>query len=207
MTINTRKAFLFILFITFMLLVAQFVPPKYSMTFHQKFFFDYEGNVPTWFSGILLFCVSLVAFSIHFITKDTRRLHLYFWMFFGFAYLYLSMDETAQFHELIDTFTQFKWIYLYAPFAGVFFLLCLYYFFFSHYSEKAVAFWIIGGLAVYAVGGMGMELIADKFKLSPLLEFFEVIIEECMEIIGTAMVLVGCLKQFNQEVPQRYTEC
>ncbi len=62
---------------------------------HRWFDLDVEGSVPVWFSSVQLFCVAGVAASCAW--KERRR----GWWWLSGLFLYLSVDETAGFHEAI----------------------------------------------------------------------------------------------------------
>ena len=71
-----------------------------------------ENNIPTWYSTILLFSVSLSCLAIYFFEHKVIRCdhswHL-FWLGFGGVYCFLSLDEAARLHEIIDKATSIKW--------------------------------------------------------------------------------------------------
>jgi len=54
----------------------------------------------------------------------------------------------------------------YAPFAGSFFLVCLYYFVWVRKDDRLLRTWVIGGLVVYALGGLGAEFFQDVTRLT-----------------------------------------
>jgi hypothetical protein len=104
------------------------------------------------------------------------------------------MDEAASFHEFFENILFFNWVIVYAPFALAFFVLCVYHLLKS--GNKTLRNWILDGLIVYALGGMGCELIARLFRpLPPLLNQMEIIFEEGLEMIGSIIVLMGCLRE------------
>ena len=107
------------------------------------------------------------------------------------------MDEAARLHELINRVLHVKWVFVYAPFAGAFFMACVYYLFKS--KNRTLRNWIIGGLVVFATGGMGLELMKYLFKHQlPFRQYVEFAVEEGLEMIGTIMVLTGCIQELNR---------
>jgi len=59
---------------------------------------------------------------------------------------------------------------------------------------------VVSGLVIYSIGVMGVELVWYLNRPWPL--FFleiEFMIEEGLEMIGTSLVLVGCLIKLTQE--------
>ena len=88
-------------------------------------------------------------------------------------------------------------MFIYAPFAGAFFLICAYQLVES--NNKKLRNWILGGLVIYALGGLGGEYISYVFRpLPPLLQYLEFVLEEGLEMVGTIMVLTGCLQEVNR---------
>lgn len=117
---------------------------------------------------------------------------------FSSVYCFLSLDETAGFHEMIDTYMAVKWVLLYAPFAGIFFMVCLSYVMVIRNRDKSLCTWILGGVVVYTAGGLVCEAVnCVVYPLSPALQHVEFMIEEGLELVGTIMALTGCLNELN----------
>ena len=154
-----------------------------------------EANVPTWYSTILLFCVALSSFAVHYLNQSLENGYSRgnFWFGFGLVYCFLSIDEAARLHEFINYITATKWTYVYAPFAAIFFAITARYLVVTRREDKTLRNWIIGGLFIYGIGGLGLEFISYMIPLPSLLQFAAIILEEGLEMIGTIMVLTGCL--------------
>ena len=107
-----------------------FHPETYTPFLFQRFNLDSEANIPTWFSTIELFIISALAFGVFILRKIRKEtgFELFVWLIFALFYLFLSMDEAAQLHEIIDREVQIKWVYFYAPFAALFFSTITIYF-------------------------------------------------------------------------------
>jgi hypothetical protein len=195
MAIPIRKLFFLQLFIVLFLILMHFFPERLSWTIHDKFNLDGEANIPTWYSTVLLFSVSLSSLGIYKLSFDhahSRR----FWLVFSCVYCFLSLDEAAGLHEVIDRTTSVKWVFVYAPFAGAFFMICAYHLVKS--DNKTLRNWILSGLVVYVLGGLLGEFISYLFyPLPPLLQQLEFVLEEGFEMFGTIMVLMGCLQELN----------
>ncbi len=189
---SIRKLFLLLLIIILLLLIMNFFPHSLSVTISNRFDLDAEANIPTWFSTILLFCVSLTSLIIYrfrYKFKIDTSMHT-FWLVLGSVYCFLSLDEAARLHEIFDTSLHIKWIYIYAPLAGVFFITCVYFLVIIN-KNKNLRNWIIGGLIVYAFGGLVGESFDYFFYSSPI----EVVFEEGLELLGTLMVLRGSVEE------------
>ncbi len=179
------------------------IPETLSWTIHSRFNLDNEGNVPTWFSSTLLYSVSVCSVLIYFSNNRSenpngKTLEEYFWFLFSSVYCFLSLDEAASVHEIIDQALHVKWVYVYAPFAAIFFMICSYYIMIIRNNESTLRNWILGGLIIFAFGSMGAELIAHITSGMPsFLRILEAMFEEGLEMIGTIMVLIGCLKELS----------
>ncbi len=197
--IPLRKIFFLLLLIVFVLLAMHFFPKSLSSTIDKRFDLDREANVPTWYSTILLFSVALTSITIHFLkNKSSNQNRRFFWLGFSAVFCYLSLDEAAQLHEPLTQWTSFKWVFVYAPFFGMFFLLCVYYLLWIKNDNRTSGYLIIGGLVVLSIGGMVCELISHLYDLPDTLQVIEFVLEEGLELIGTIIVLMGCLHELNR---------
>lgn len=199
---SLRNLFLFLLLIVFILLGMHFFPVGVSWTIADRFNLDGEANIPEWYSAVLLFSVALSSLLIYLLGRDgIGRNYSWdkFWLGFAAVYCFLSLDEGARLHEILDSATPVKWVYAYAPFAAIFFVVCAFYFMVIRKGEKGVRNWVLGGLIVYALGGLVSEAIG--YLLRPLphaIQQAEFVIEEGFEMIGTIMVLMGCLQELRR---------
>jgi hypothetical protein len=150
---------------------------------------DSEANVPTWFSSIQLFGVGITAMLI-FLYRSMRL----FWVIIAMGYIFLSLDEVAQIHELFDKqILPFKWVYLYAPFT-IAFVISVVLLLFSEFKNHLRLFHLfIVGVVIAGIGGLGMELLShygNKYGImTPFLRQVEFVLEEGMELFGTAIIL------------------
>ncbi len=187
---------------SFFVLSHHFINTEFPDFLVQRMNIDAEANIPTWFSTILLFSVSVTAFFIYRLVSgqpEVKSRWQKFWLVLGVIYLILSLDEAAQIHELIDQLTDVKWVFIYAPVAGAIFLVCVYYFIVIRKQDGELRNWIIGGLVVFALGGLVFEWVTFTFHLPYALRQIAYVTEEGLELIGTTMVLTGCLREFNKQ--------
>jgi len=194
-----RLLFLLLSIVLLLILLHVLSMPDFSWSLplltriHYRFDLDSEGNIPTWYSTVLLFAVSFCSLGISVLSYGHRHSQK-FWLVFSCVYCYLSMDEAASFHEYFGNIFFFNWVFVYAPFALAFFVLCVYHL--LKCGNKTLRHWILSGLIVYALGGMGCELIARLYRpLPPFLYKIEVIMEEGLEMTGSIIVLMGCLRE------------
>ena len=73
---------------------------------HDFFHLDRESNLPTWFSSLQLFFVSylglIVASEEALLTSEDFCLRQPFWYVLSLGFVFLSLDEFCQIHELIE---------------------------------------------------------------------------------------------------------
>ncbi|HKY09825.1 MAG TPA: hypothetical protein VJQ55_16360 [Candidatus Binatia bacterium] len=163
--------------------------------------------IPAWFSTIQLFAISVLLFISAGACDRLRR----YLIIFGFGFMFLSMDEAAAIHEkIIDTAKRLDWHWLLSltlngshrawmiPYAivGVFVIAICYRFFAlawrDFYREGLI---VATGLAVFAIGGVGFELIGFHFEDHPsdAPYAWAVAAEEFFEMAGMTVVLYGIL--------------
>ncbi len=194
--IPSHKIFWMLLIVVFLLLLMSFVPPWHEIIY-SRVDLDGEATIPSAFSTMLLFSVSLFSFLIYRLGKtyEDDTSWKYFWLIFGAVYCFLSLDEAACLHEIFDEARIIKWIYVYAPVFGIFFIVSAY-FFININKNKSLIYWVVGGMIVYALGG----LVAEAYDYFVGSSRAEEMIEEALEMIGAIMVLRGCLDEFNRRL-------
>jgi len=168
------------------------------------FIFDYEANVPTWYSSVaLLFCSLLLALiSIKKIKeKDRYRLH---WSVLSIIFLYLSLDETAQIHELTikplrDLFSlegifYFSWVIIGISFIVIFAIAYLR--FFINLPKKIQFLFALSGV-LFIGGALGIELIGGWYSSiigeDNIMYLLITTLEEIFEMLGIAVFIYSLL--------------
>lgn len=186
--------FLYLFTVFFMLMLVSSENP--SSRIEYLFNLNSERNIPTWFSTILLFTISLISF---FLSKiSVNQLHSRnFWIVFSCVFCFLSLDEAACIHEILDLFI--KWVFVYAPLAGAFFIFCIYHL--LKIDNKTLRNVILIGLITYATAGLISEAITFLFyPLPPLILELEYVFEEGFEMLGSVILLSGCLLELNRSI-------
>jgi len=201
MVIPVRKVLWTLLGVSVFLMVMHFFPASVSEVINNRFDMNVEANIPTWFASMLLFSIALCAFCIHTLSED--RLSRWFWLLFSLGYLYLSVDEDSRIHELVNSIGVL-WVYVLAPLALAFFAMCAVYL--TRVDQKSLRNWILGGLAVYALGVLGCEAIANTVypSMPALLHEIEYALEEGLELIGSVIVLTGCLGELSRLLNRKF---
>lgn len=190
--IDTLIRFLF--YFTLFLLVMNFFPRKISESVANEFFLDGEKNVPTWFSTILLYSVSLVSLVIYYFLRHREGdINSYrFWLVFGAAFIFLSLDEQTSIHEILDKVLPFKWVYPYLAGGIIFFIYT-----FKSLKKNPLLVtrrYVISGILILAAGGMILELISHiLYPLPHHIQSIEFVMEEGCEMAGVIIILYGCL--------------
>ena len=179
--------------------------------FVPRFDVNTEQSIPTWYSSItLLLCSALLA-TIAIAKHTAGDRFRYYWTGLAIAFLYLSVDEAASLHELLNhvtpkvlpdsqAFSQ-PWVIPAALFALVFgiayvrFLLHLpkktQRFFvaaFVLYVGGAVLMEVLGALHWQAASSTG-ELSADQNMIMAVM----LTIEEIFEMLGVLAFIYGLL--------------
>lgn len=145
---------------------------QYGMGTHNTYFMynfsdfvdvDAEGNLPTWFSTVLLLSSAVLLAMITTAKKYHGDRYVGHWRGLSFIFLYLSIDECAQIHETFSTplgdvigshgFLYFTWVVAGAVFVlivGVFYAKFLW-----HLPlPTRLLFMLAGGMYVLAVIGL-----------------------------------------------------
>lgn len=170
-----------------------------------KRFFDLGGelNIPTWYSSIKLFCVSLLAGL--FTCRKFNRLdpRSYLLLLLPFIFFTLSIDETASIHEWLGFQTDFilldstreesflaktgTWMFI----IGIpFFIIFLLYMFLirKYFSFKSYVI-ILFGMVIFLTGALGIETLSNFFNDE--LMFIQVFCEELLEMVGVTIIFWG----------------
>ncbi|HSR19595.1 MAG TPA: hypothetical protein VLL49_01655 [Anaerolineales bacterium] len=161
---------------------------------------DGEANLPAWFSTMLLGAVSLTALLNHWLQPPARNLiRRGFWLVLGMAFAFLSLDEAAQLHELIDNRShgQQKWVFYYAPVAAAFLLACVYYLVRLRRDRPALRNWILGGMLAYVSGALLAEYVSWLPSFPGSAADVEVVLEESLEMLGAILIWMGCLHELQ----------
>jgi len=181
----------------------------------KRFDLDHEINVPTWFSSTALSgCAGLLA-MICLANKRVGCRYVLHWGLLAVAFLYLSIDETANLHEILIVplrrrlgaggLLYFTWVIPGAACVGLFALAYLKFLF--HLDKRTRYLFMLSG-AVYVGGALGVEMLggalADWYGLLSLRYLAAMAVEEVLEMVGVALFLyallgylrdhVGCLK-------------
>jgi hypothetical protein len=171
---------------------------------------DGEGNIPAWYSAVLLFLCALLLGTITLAQHYQAEGKLTGWLFLTVIFLFLSLDEIAQFHELsiaplrtrfeLTGFFHYAWI-VPAALAVVLFVLA-YARFVARLPARTRQLFLMAG-AVYIAGALGVEAISGKqasMHGEQNLTYHAIItVEELFEMAGITLFLYALLDYIGRQ--------
>jgi len=195
MEIPTRKIIQLLLFVAIVFIILDLLATGWGSYLEYLFDLDQEANIPTWFSTILLFSVAITSFMIYTSGREINNsiTWRFFWPGFSAVFCFLSLDEASGLHEMITSSLNINWIWIYALLGVIFFIICSY-FLENVNKNKDLTDRILGGLAIYALGIAMSVFINSYIQLGEA----ESMLEEGLEMLGTIMVLSGCLRELDR---------
>jgi hypothetical protein len=171
---------------------------------------DGEGNIPAWYSAVLLFLCALLLGAITLAQRYQADGKLSGWLFLTLIFLFLSLDEIAQFHELsiaplrtrfeLTGFFHYAWI-VPATLAVALFVLA-YAKFIARLPARTRQLFLLAG-AVYIAGALGVEAISGKqasLHGEQNLTYHAIItVEELLEMAGITLFLYALLDYIGRQ--------
>ena len=150
---------------------------------------DAEANIPTWFASADLLFVSALAGLLAIVHVPDRR----YWLLVSVTLGYLSLDETAQVHELFSFLVVYPVILLALIIACLGFIRRLH-----HPTRLRVA---AGGF-VYCFGAVALEYVAhhDSIPVGSVLYQMTAAAEEGFEALGAAIVVYALVAYLALQV-------
>jgi len=161
-----------------------------------------EANLPTWYSSMLLFSCGVALAAIAATVARAGGPYRRHWAFLGLVFVYMSLDETAQLHERLNSVVPplhgafyFGWI---IPAGIVVALLGVAYLrFVAHLPASTRRRFILAG-ALYVGGALGMEvplgIWADRSGADNLGYVLIDFVEESLEMFGATLFLLALLR-------------
>lgn len=165
---------------------------------------DKEGNLPTWFSSVILLGSAYVVWGIYRTVRESGGRYRWHWGALAVVFTFLSMDEVAEVHEMASraglvnagTASYLSWIVVASPFVLAF--VVSYFRFLLHLPARIRTLVACGG--VLYIGGavvleiMGALLGRDLTTILPAGKpYFRYLLfasaEEALEMIGAILFL------------------
>lgn len=185
---------------------------KVRDTWVRLFWLDGEANVPTWYSAsLLLLCASLLAIiaGAH---RQRDTVNDIRWLILAVVFLLLSLDETAQLHELAIAplrerfhptgFLYFAWIVPAGICAGLFALAYLG--FLARLPAQTARLMVLAG-ALYVGGAIGLEsLSGEQASLhgEHTIAYHAITtVEELLEMAGLVVFIYALLDYIGRQFP------
>ncbi|MEO1304168.1 MAG: hypothetical protein AAFV37_04270 [Pseudomonadota bacterium] len=176
------------------------------------FHFDFENNLPTLYSGILLVsCAALLFVSWRIERSDKPGLHLA-WLVLSFGFLFMFFDEMFGIHEMagsligrrsdVPDVLHFTWLIPYLAALGIIAVALSFWFF---RLDRWTQIWFAISGSIYLFGAVGMEMISGVHysSLDPNREEWRTLtgdlmatFEESMEMIGLSLFIYTLSRRF-----------
>ena len=193
--------------------IIQVGPDRYRglMEIAARFDLDHEINIPTWYSSTALMGCALLLAMIAIARKQAGARYVIHWGLLALGFLYLSMDETAVLHEILDVplrrrlgtngFLHFAWVIPVSVCVGAFALA--YVKFLLHLPRKTARWFVFAG-ALYVGGALGVELIggacADWYGFYSMRYLVAMTAEEVLEMLGIVVFIYALLDYIHDQV-------
>ena len=174
---------------------------------------DGEGNIPSWFSACLFLLGSFLLATIASAQRQHRDHHVGRWWVLSLIFIYLSLDETAQLHELsipplrdafhATGFLYYAWI-IPAAICVVLFILG-YLSFLAKLPARTRGLFLLAG-ALFVGGALGVEAVSGKHAYlhgeQNLTYHLIVTVEELLEMAGLVVFTYALLDYISRQFPK-----
>ena len=185
----------------------------YTCTFESRpiwvdtFSLSYEDNVPTWYSSCLLFACAVTLACIWLRPPSERHGHGFFWGLLCLGFFYISLDESASYHEQMSLwFHSTRGVFYYGwviPMGGIVLALGLLFIKFLVALPKKYRWRFFTAGVIYVGGALIMELplgwwvdkSGDEGNIGYALIDW---VQETMEILGATLFLIALLRYFDE---------
>lgn len=171
---------------------------------------DGEGNIPAWYSASLLLLCSLLLAMIAFAHKQQRSGQRVGWLVLALVFAFLSLDETAQLHELsiplirdvfhTTGFFHYGWI-IPAGLCVILFVLG-YWRFLARLPATTRRLFLLAG-TTFVAGALGVEAISGKHASlhgeQDLAYHLIVTVEELFEMTGVIVFIYALLDYISRQ--------
>lgn len=186
---------LLLLFHFFVYAVKKITGHNHMYGFYPMFNFNLESNIPTLFSTLLLF-ISTFLFYFTYLINNKKKDRLY-WIVLTLIFLYLSVDESCQIHEMIRALIgdKKKWMYLaffICSAAGVAF------FRFWMRLDRRVRYVFLVSAVLYISGILILDEVAQMYyesdSKSDWIFYLLITAEESSEMLGLILLIYGQMR-------------
>jgi len=176
----------------------------------SRFDLDGEGNIPNYFSSILLLFSAFLLAIIAAIKKKGNKPYAYHWVFLSIIFVHLSIDEMICIHEswirsmriIFDAKGIFYFAWVIPGLVVVLVLAAFFYRFLFNLVLKSRLLFMIAAI-VYVGGVLGCELIGGwyVFHFGKINFTYNMIamIEEVLEMTGIVLFIYALLEYMQNE--------
>ena len=175
------------------------------------FYLEYEANLPSWYSAMLLLASGLLLLAIarvKWVAGDRFRRH---WFGLGVLFVVFSADDISRAHEFtiapirsvlpVDGVFHYAWVIPALPF--VFVVGILYIPFLFRLPPRTKALFIVAG-GLYVGAALGFELLTGAYAAqhgeSNLGYATLVSIEEALEMVALVILIHACLDYLQKQL-------
>jgi hypothetical protein len=176
-----------------------------------------DGNIPTWYASVSLLLCALLLFLIARTLKGGQEKWKKHWYGLGGLFLFLSIDETATFHERagdaldqlsptvqeLGGFLFYSWVIIGGA-AVVLVSLIFIRFTFSLPSRTRTLF--VLAAAVFVAGGLGIEMVNawlhDSVGTNTFAYVTMTVLEELLEMTGVLIFIYALLNVSRTRLPR-----
>jgi hypothetical protein len=180
-------------------------PPSALAVAYRLFSTDDEGNVPTWFSAVLLVAIALVSSGIGVLLRARGGPLRWYWFGLAAVFAYLSVDELAMVHEeLISQLEDlaavggaltFPWVVVAAPLVVVFVLV---YTRFLWRLPRHIAVLLVAAGVLYVGGALVLEIVGAPYVGYNVTYVVLTSAEEWLEMVGAALCLYAAARYADE---------
>lgn len=215
MRMNVIVRTLIIIFFTLLTLHVLSIIWIENQDVSNRFFFDREGNLPSFFSTLILLLSSGIIAVIAFFKKQSNNGFYPYWLVLSVIFLLLAIDENSSFHEvLIDPLSKrisnsgiwaFAWV---IPAIPAVILLGVIYLRFLLSLPVDIRFRLLLSAVIYIAGAIGMEMVGAYFwtheDFGPISGAYMIAmtVEESLEMIAI-ICLVSTLLSYSKRLSTR----
>lgn len=186
--------------------VSKYLGLPNILSVYQLFILDREGNIPTYFTSVVLLLAASLLYFIAIANKKQGEHDYLYWIGLAAVFVFLSIDEFTGLHERLNTPIQARLntsgqlYYAWAiPGGGFVVIMMLIYRRFVFNLPKRIKRMIIIAGLIYVAGAIGVEMIGCYYRglheQSDITYEFITTCEESMEMIGI-MIFVYALMSY-----------
>lgn len=166
-----------------------------------------EANVAAWFSSFTLAICAALLLGIALANKKVGASYTGHWMGLAAGFLYMSVDETAQIHEILivpvrtalNTSGIFRYAWVIPGIAIVLVVAALYFPFLLRLPSRTRGLFLLAG-ALYLSGALGMELVsgyvAEYMGDQVIVRGLVATLEEILEHAGVIVFIYALMSYF-----------